>query len=362
MHSQTSFHAPGRVLASALLVIAVACASIARADQVRMESDGAVVVPSMRVPNTPLYSAEGHASRVEHVTTERSLKGRPIAELNAALFGPRLVRMREAYAVTVHDETIGGVHVRVYEPRDGISPRMRSSVLINVHGGGFVGCFDECGGLESVPIAALARARVVSIDYRLAPTARFPDASKDVEAVYRVVLQKTPASRIGLFGCSAGGALVAQSLAWFQHVGLPRPAAAGIYCAGASPFGSGDSAYFGLPLGDGDPPPAAPAAAASAPPRGYMQGTSTDDPLAYPAVDPRTLARFPPTLVVVGGRDFAFSQSVYLHSRLVAAGVDARLNVWEGARHAFFYDVRVPEAREAYAVMVRFFEEHAGRR
>jgi acetyl esterase/lipase len=39
----------------------------------------------------------------------------------------------------------------------------------------------------------------------------------------------------------------------------------------------------------------------------------------------------------------------------VAQGVDARLHVWEGGRHAFFYDSRVPEAREAYAVIAKFF-------
>jgi len=62
--------------------------------------------------------------------------------------------------------------------------------------------------------------------------------------------------------------------------------------------------------------------------------------------------------VVVGTRDFALSSAVNLHSKLVAQGVDAQLNVWEGGRHAFFYDERVPEAREAYAVMADFFTEH----
>jgi len=108
-------------------------------------------------------------------------------------------------------------------------------------------------------------------------------------------------------------------------------------------------------LGDGEvPQPSSP----SEPPRlGYMRGAADDDPVAYPARSPATLAKFPPTLVVVGTRDFALSGAVKLHSSLVAAGVDARLHVWEGGRHAFFYDARVPEAREAYAVMARFFTE-----
>ena len=107
-------------------------------------------------------------------------------------------------------------------------------------------------------------------------------------------------------------------------------------------------------LGDGE----APVTGASGGPRlGYMRSAKADDPRAFPAADPATLGRFPPTLVVVGTRDFALSSAVSLHSRLVTAGVDARLHAWEGGRHAFFYDSRVPEAREAYAVIAKFFTD-----
>lgn len=109
-------------------------------------------------------------------------------------------------------------------------------------------------------------------------------------------------------------------------------------------------------LGDGELPQA-PAEPSDRPSLGYLRGTSSDDPVAYPARHASVLAKFPPTLVVVGTRDFALSSAVSLHSKLVANGVDARLHAWEGGRHAFFYDARVPEAREAYAVMARFFSE-----
>jgi monoterpene epsilon-lactone hydrolase len=53
---------------------------------------------------------------------------------------------------------------------------------------------------------------------------------------------------------------------------------------------------------------------------------------------------------------------VYTHSVLVAQGVDADLHVWEGVGHGFFYDPDLPESQEAYAVIVRFFDTHVGRR
>jgi acetyl esterase/lipase len=195
--------------------------------------------------------------------------------------------------------------------------------------------------------------KVISIDYRLAPAAKFPAASEDVAAVYREVLKTTPARRIGLYGCSAGGMLTAQSLAWFQRHDLPRPAAAGIFCAGGDAMG-GDSRLIGMLLGDGEAPqPPSPGVATAA--LGYTAGVAPDDPLAYLPATPPRLAKFPPTLVIVGTRDFALSSAVNLHSKLTALGVPAQLNVWEGGRHAFFYDERVPEAREAYAVMAQFF-------
>lgn len=325
------------------------------AQEIAVDPDGAIAFPSLTIPNSDLMSAEGNRSRVEHILTERSLKGRSIDDLNAALFGPRLGFMKAAYPdVSIREGRIAGVRVFIYEPK-GVTLKARNQrLLINVHGGGFVGCFTECGGVESIPIAAETGIPVISIDYRLAPGARFPAASEDVATVYAALLKSAPAKRIGLYGCSAGGLLTAQSLAWFQSHGLPLPAVAGIFCAGGDPSMSGDSRYTGLVLGDGEAPRTGPA---SAPRLGYMTGISDDDPTAFPARVPAILAKFPPTIIITGTRDFAMSSAVNLHSRLVAQGVDARLHVWEGGRHAFFYDVRVPESREVYAVVAKFFRE-----
>lgn len=328
------------------------------AQTVEVNAAGDTSIPAITIPSSALMSDEGNRSRVEHILTERSLKGRSVAELNAALFGPRLERTKAAYKVTIRQDRIGGVGVLIYEPTGGVAKAKRNKVLLHVHGGGFVGCFVECGGLEAIPIAALTGLKVVSIDYRLAPQAQFPAASEDVANVYREVLKDIPARNIGLYGCSAGGLLTAQSLAWFQSHGLPTPAAAGVFCAGGDASMRGDSSYTGNLLGDGEVPRAAAPGGVTI---GYMRGAARDDPNAFPASNDAVLKRFPPTLVIAGTRDFALSSAVNLHSKLVAAGVDARLHIWEGGRHAFFYDERVPEAREAYAVIAKFFADRLGK-
>jgi len=345
----------GRACLVAGLFAALAAATASRAAPVPISPTGAISMPATEVPSSALMSPEGNASRTEHILLKRSFKGQPTEVLYPGVFGPGLERMKAAFPVTSHKAEIGGVPVLIYEPKAGVTKANAHRVLINVHGGGFVACFLECGGMESIPMAALTGMRVISIDYRMAPKSHYPAATQDVVAVYREVLKTTPAARVGLFGCSAGGMLTAQTLAALPRYKLPMPKAAGIYCAGGDPGMGGDSRIIGNLLGDGEALEAS--AAKDTQQLGYMAGASQDDPEAYPARHPEVLRRFPPTLVVTGTRDFAMSSAVSLHSKLIAAGVDARLSVWEGGRHAFFYDPRIPEAREAYAVMAAFFSQ-----
>jgi epsilon-lactone hydrolase len=76
---------------------------------------------------------------------------------------------------------------------------------------------------------------------------------------------------------------------------------------------------------------------------------------------PEVLAKFPPTLIVTGTRGFEFSSAVYTHSQMVKQGVQAELHVWEGMFHGFFYNPDVPESRECYDVIVKFFDRQLGR-
>lgn len=56
-------------------------------------------------------------------------------------------------------------------------------------------------------------------------------------------------------------------------------------------------------------------------------------------------ASFPPTIITSGTRDMLLSDVVRLHRKLVNAGVETELHVWEGAPHGFFMG-RAPEDHE----------------
>ncbi len=330
---------------------------------VLVDSDGTVHVPAQTVPLSSFLTPEAKAYVAEHLRDMQHPERVAQVDGMPRFLKHYLERQQTLYAVARREMTIGGVHAYVYTPKEGISPRNRGRILVDLHGGGFSGCWPACAELESIPISALAKVEVVSLDYREGPKYRFPAASEDVASVYRELLRTHRPETIGIYGCSAGGMLTAMAVAWFDRHGLPRPGAVAILCAGAAPvpaggFG-GDATYTAMPLGEarvaalpGSDSRASGAALA------YLGGTDPRDPLVAPVASPQILAWFPPTLIVTGTRGFELSNAVYTHSQLVKAGVDAELHVWEGLFHGFFYNPDVPESRDCYDVIVKFFDRH----
>lgn len=333
--------------------------------RLEIDPDGTVHVPAMSVPISQFMSAGGQAYMIEHLMTLRTPELMTFkAELGAPIFLKAYIDRQEVlFPVIMKDTEIAGVRVYDYSPAEGIAPGNENRVLINLHGGGFVNCWPACAELESMPVSALGGFRVVSPEYRQGPEHKFPAASEDVAKVYAELLKYYPPENIGIFGCSAGGMLTGMSLAWFQKHDLPTPGAAGIYCAGAVSGFDGDSSFAATAIGEGRFFPR-PAGTSEAPPRPrmpYLAEADLDDPLVAPATSDEVLSKFPPTQLITGTRSFDLSGTVYTHSRLVALGVEADLHVWEGMFHGFYTNPDVPESREAYDVMVKFFDTHLGK-
>jgi monoterpene epsilon-lactone hydrolase len=83
----------------------------------------------------------------------------------------------------------------------------------------------------------------------------------------------------------------------------------------------------------------------------------SEDPLVAPINSPEIIAKFPPTLIIPTTRGFEKSGA---HTQ-VKLGVYAELHVWGGLFHGFFYNPDVPESRDCYDVMIRFFDRHLGK-
>jgi acetyl esterase len=113
-----------------------------------------------------------------------------------------------------HDLTIDGatgpLQARLYRPGDSAE----LPLIVYFHGGGFVVCGLDSHDNICRTLARRSGALVLSVDYRLAPEARFPAAAEDAVAAVRwaaahaAQLGADPA-RIAVAGDSAGGNLAA---------------------------------------------------------------------------------------------------------------------------------------------------------
>lgn len=268
-------------------------------------------------------------------------------------FNQRLLdKAQAAYAVDIAEREIAGVTVYDVVPAGGAAD---VPVLLCLHGGAFMWGEGPGALLEAVPIAAVAGMRVLAVDYRLAPEHAYPAAVDDIVAVYRAVTGTVDPARVGIYGCSAGAALTAQAVARIIRDGIGKPGAIGMFHGAALDF-SGDS----VRVQDIFNPNGGAAAAPNVATLPYFHGADMDDPLVLPGRHPRTLADFPPSLLISATRDFAASPVSVLHRRLLAAGVDARFVLFDGLWHAHHMDVDLPESAETYAIIADFFREQLG--
>ncbi|MBI4165684.1 MAG: alpha/beta hydrolase fold domain-containing protein [Acidobacteria bacterium] len=349
--------------------VAVLGADDAKPSTVAVAQDGTVHVPAFDLPLSVYMSPEAKKSLLEQLLKSSSPAPatdfkKDFAQIREGVklsMEPMRKRILERYPVDSREEVFSGVHTVVVTPKSGIVSVNRHRVLINLHGGGFaVGDASSIGLIESAPLAAMAKIEVVSIDYRQGPEFQFPAASEDVAGVYQALLKRYKPQDIGIYGCSAGGLLTAEAVAWFQKERLPAPGAIGIFCASADATWGGD-AYFTVPPINGQPP-----LSPNTPPdygeKYYYGDHDLKDPLMSPVVSPEMLAKFPPTLLITGTRAGELSAAVNTHAKLVKVGIEADLHVWDGMWHAFYFDADLPESRDAYEVMVKFFAKHLGRR
>jgi monoterpene epsilon-lactone hydrolase len=256
---------------------------------------------------------------------------------------------KSLYPVNLEEQTIAGVPARVVTPL-AIPESNRDRVLINIHGGGFN---SDSGSLtESIPIANLTKTKVIAVLYRLAPEHPFPAAVEDTVAVYKELLKTYKPQKIGLYGTSAGAILTGEVAVKLRQLGLPLPAALGIF-SGLGDFSQqGDSVAI-FALGGLSGPLSPPAKGPIEKP--YIGSTDPKDPVLSPLY--ADLKDFPPTLFITSIRDLLLSGTTILHRAFLRAGVDAQLVVFEALPHAFWNDAQLPESKEADHIMASFFDK-----
>ena len=125
--------------------------------------------------------------------------------------------------MTVAEAALGGVPTAEITV-DGIEPR---HIVLYFHGGVYVISDAFLAAGLAAEVGRRTHAKVVSVDYRLAPEHPYPAAVDDALAAYEALLQSGIApSGIAFAGESAGGGLAIATLVNARDRGLPLPAAA----------------------------------------------------------------------------------------------------------------------------------------
>jgi len=251
--------------------------------------------------------------------------------------------------VTFETDTLEGVpglwvHPAAWRPSDAI---------VHLHGGWFN--LGSAKGYRHLVghIAARAGTRAFIPDYRLAPENPFPAATRDVLACYRGVAEKG-VHRIALTGDSAGGnlALVLASRATAEAASINATLVGVAVLSPVTDLTLSGATYE--TRADADPLFTRPQIAELV--HSYLGTADAKDPLASPLLG--RYSGMPSTRIYVGDDEVLLDDSLRYVERAVAAGVDARADVWMGMPHGFPASVgRLKAAAQALDAMGAFLTE-----
>lgn len=257
------------------------------------------------------------------------------------------------YGVSVEEGSIAGVHTYTITPKD-LAEDKQDKVIYFIHGGGYVLGPGISGISEGASIAGVGGYKVVCVDYRLAPEHPYPAATDDALAVYKELINEYDPSKIGVYGTSTGGGMTLILTLQARDQGLPLPGA----IAPGTPWSDLDKigdTYFTNAFLDNMLVDYSGWLGAAA--EVYADGHDLKDPYLSPVYGDYT--DFPPTLLFSGTRDLFLSCTVRVQEKLLKAGVENNLIVYEGQSHAQYYsDPKNPEHQFHYENLCKFFDEH----
>jgi len=224
--------------------------------------------------------------------------------------------------------------------------------ILYFHGGGYIAGSCATHRDLAARISAAGGVRVLVVDYRLAPEHKYPAALEDGLRSYRWLRNGgVAAEQIVVGGDSAGGGLALETLIVLRDGGEELPKAAFLLSPWLSPIPDGES-YETRAAAD----PFITKEFALACAEALLGGTETDS--RELVLFDRNLRGLPSLLVQVGEDEILLSDSVRLVENALAAGVDARLDVWKEMWHVFqAFAVVLPEAKHAVASIGSFVRD-----
>jgi len=245
-------------------------------------------------------------------------------------------------SVSITPVMIEGVNCYWFTPVDPPPGR----IIIFLHGGGFAMGSVKTHGRMVTHFAKELQAKILFIEYALAPENPFPAGLNDVVTVYRELTDRYPGSQINLIGDSAGGSLIVSAIGEMLKIHLPLPNAVVLI----SPWISlecdypsiDENAHLDISLNR---------EALEMFARAYTGNT----PLAVSSPKNAVLTQFPPVLIMAGTNEILLDDSRHFYNHIKNIQHRSRLSIYEDQPHVWLKkDIHKPASRRALAEMAEF--------
>lgn len=317
--------------------------------------DGRLHVPAREIPVPAFLSPVAQAylqpqpAQLPYPELEDKAGWRAyVAAVDEAIM-PLLNRVNAQAAAKVTERDADGARVFDIVPPD-VDSNDRA-IVFELHGGALILCGGALCRMMGTGSAVRLQRRLWSVDYRMPPEHPYPAGLDDCLAAYRALLRERSPQEIIVSGGSAGGNLAAALMLRARDEGLPMPAGLILGTPEIDLTESGDSFH----TNDGVDP-----GLGSLMPVNLLYADGHDLRLPYLSPLFGDLSGFPPTLLTTGTRDLYLSNTVRMHRKLRAAGVEAQLHLTEAGPHTGFPGA--PEGQEIDVELHRFITsvlEHA---
>jgi epsilon-lactone hydrolase len=244
-------------------------------------------------------------------------------------------------SVDIFPETVESVNYYRFEPK-GFD---KNKVVIYLHGGMFV--LGSINGYKAMisHFASAFSAKILFIDYALAPEKPFPHAVNDILKVYRKFNQRFPDVKITVMGDSAGGGLAATLIKMVPDENLPMPSGAVLISPWLYLRGNTESYETRKKL---DPILTKEKLMEYA---GYYVDNHWNE------ADPGqfTYNSFPPLSILVGSNEILHDDSKLFYEKIKPLQPDTQMKEYENQIHGWpLIDIHSDAAKEALASMQKF--------
>ncbi len=229
----------------------------------------------------------------------------------------------------------------------------KDKAILYLHGGAYIGGSITSHKDLAQRISRVSKAKLLLLDYRLAPEHPFPAALEDSTRAYSWLVDTEGylPQNIIIAGDSAGGGLTVATLVKLRDDGMALPAAAVCLSPWTDLALTGDSMKEKVHEDPFVTPDDLKSSASM-----YLGKTDPKNPYASPLY--ANLKDLPPLCIQVGTAELLLDDAIRLATRAKEDGVEVQLDIWEDMIHVFqAFAVLAPESQEGIEKIGEFIKK-----